>query len=81
MITETDEIAQAIDAAEKLWPESRGERAELLRHIIARGVASIDTEREDRRRNRLAALENIAGSMTGTWPAEWHRQMVEEWPE
>lgn len=81
MITETDDLARAIDAAGARWPEAHGERAELLRKIIAEGIRSIDDEREARKRQRLAAIKELAGSMTGTWPADWHKQMVEEWPE
>ncbi|MDR2931113.1 MAG: hypothetical protein LBV06_09460 [Propionibacteriaceae bacterium] len=73
-ITETPEIAEAIDVAETLWPEAT--RSEALRRLIARGA---DAARHDLRARR-AAIQKWAGSMPGVYPAGAAQAMKDEWP-
>ena len=81
MITETDEIAAAIDAAAVRWPESAGERAELLRRLIGSGLADMQAQEVRRRELKREAILEAAGSMTGLWPEGWLRELRNEWPE
>ena len=41
MITETDQLANALDHAATVYPDLRDERAELLRRLIERGIQSV----------------------------------------
>lgn len=80
MITETDDLALALDKAAGLWPEDRNKRAELLRHIIDQGSAAVHSMTEKKVQQRLAALENINGLYTDLWPENWREEMLQEWP-
>lgn len=80
MITENDQLANALDKAAQLWPEEHGERAALLRRIIEQGITAIDSEHESHKTRRLAAISEVSGSMSGTWPQDWHSKLVDEWP-
>ena len=41
MLTETDEIAAALNDAAVAWPELRGDRGALLRRLIEEGRNSV----------------------------------------
>jgi len=73
-ITETLEIAQAIDAGQALRPDLT--RAEIMRQLIVLGA-------ETARRN-LAARHNVivawAGFLPGVYAPDAAVQLKEEWP-
>lgn len=81
MITETEELTRALDAAASLWPADKDKRAELLRHIIEQGVDVVESLADKKAEKRRAAIHAVSGSMTGIWPANWREQLREEWPE
>jgi hypothetical protein len=76
-ITETDEVARAIDAAAAKWP---GEpRSRLLVRVIAAGgeVLNADAELAKRR----AALERLRGSLSDAYPPGYLEELRSDWPE
>lgn len=79
MITESDELAKAIDEAALLWPEIKDERAELLRRIIEQGIAQVDKANAAKTARRAKAVKALAGSLD--WPADWRKRQLAEWPE
>ena len=81
MVTETDELAHALDEAASIWPESKGERATLLRLIIAEGVRTIESEAQSRKALKFQALDRYAGKFGGVWPEGWRQEVADEWPE
>jgi len=81
MITETEEIAQAIDAAALMWPDAKKNRAELLRRLIAEAHSSIDARVNDRVEAKRKAILEGAGKLTGVWPANWRDELRDDWPE
>lgn len=81
MITESDQLAKALDHASKVYPELVDERAELLRCLIERGIQSLEAEYDEALEARKNAIRGVAGSMSGVWPADWREQMRSEWPE
>lgn len=81
MITETDDIREAIDRAAEWWPELAGNRAAILRRLIVNGARSAAEEAVRERLQFLAAFEAAAGSRTGVYPPNAARQLAEEWPE
>lgn len=81
MITESDQLAEALDHAAKIYPDLRDERAELLRCLIERGIQSLDAEYNEKEEARKNAIREVAGSLSGVWPADWREQMRAEWPE
>lgn len=81
MITESDALAKAIDNAARLWPEVKDERAELLRRLIDRGIESVEAEFNEQIETRRKAVMEVAGSLSGIWPANWREEMRAGWPE
>lgn len=80
MITETDEIARAIDAAARRWPDSASNRAELLRLLVMTSDVALEQEREARRTQRTAAIRHLA-SIGIANPPGWPESLRDEWPE
>lgn len=81
MLTETDELAHALDAAAHEWPELRDNRGELLRRIVRVGSEAIERRETERITCRRAAIASSAGSLSGLWPNGWREAMRDEWPE
>ena len=81
MITESDALAKAIDDAARLWPEVKDERAELLRRLIDSGIESVEAEYNERIEARRKAVMEVAGSLSGIWPANWREELRAGWPE
>lgn len=81
MITESDQLAAAIDRAAQVCPDLTGERADLLRYIIDRGIETIDAERQKAAQVRKKAIMEVAGSLSGVWPENWREEMRAGWPE
>jgi hypothetical protein len=75
MLTETDEIAAALDDASLAWPELRGDRGALLRRLVAAGRESIRAEGSVH-----ALLSEAAGAATGAYPRDARAELTTEWP-
>jgi hypothetical protein len=80
MITETDQLSEALSQAGKLWPELAGQRTLLLRKVLEVGVQAIQEEASRKSKNRISSVEKLAGSMNGVWPANWKEEMAKDWP-
>ncbi|MBB6392745.1 hypothetical protein [Microbacterium thalassium] len=80
-VTETDDVARALDAASRQWPELRDDRAALLRRLIARGHESLNACGAEELTRRRAALAALSGSMTGDFPEDYRESLRREWPE
>ena len=74
-ITETPEIAAAIDAGADLLPGAS--RAEVTRFLILRGA---EAARRDSA-GRLAALDRWAGCLSGGYPPNAAETLKDEWPD
>lgn len=81
MITESDELAVALERAAKLWPELAQERTALLRKIVDLGVEDLDNRANAKMEKRKQAILKVAGSLSGVWPENWRNQLRDEWPE
>jgi len=80
MITETDDIAQAIDEAAGLWPELAGARGRLLLRLIEEGYQAILAGRQEQVAQRRAAVERTRGALTGAYGSDYLERLREEWP-
>lgn len=80
MVTETDQLAHALDAAALIWPELAGDRAQLLRKLIEAGIRQMTNEESAKAQSRLEAVAEVAGSMNDTWPKNWREELSAEWP-
>ena len=79
-ITETDDVARAIDMAAEAWPELRDDRAGLLRRIIALGAERLEESGAERTARRLAAIRMHAGALDGVYLDDEAQALREEWP-
>ncbi len=78
MVTETDELAVALDAAARRFPNLS--RAQLLVRLALEGHRAAQQVQEERRRRRLAALQAHSGVLTGAYGSGYLQQLRDEWP-
>lgn len=79
MVTETDELTVALDAAAIRWPGLS--RTQLLARLALEGhwaAQQVAQERTDRRR---AALRDLNGMFTGQYGPNYLEEIREGWPE
>jgi hypothetical protein len=75
LLTETDEVAAAIDAAERLYPGES--RADVLRRLVQIGAETI-AERQGRHRR---VVRDRAGRFPGLYPPGYLDDLRDDWPE
>ncbi len=78
MVTETDELAAALDAAAARHPGLG--RAQLLTRLALEGHAGAQQVQGERRRRRLDALRAHSGGMTGAYGPGYLDRLRQEWP-
>lgn len=78
-LTETDDVAAALDAAAERWPGHS--RSQLLRRLVDEGRRSLDADRTMRLEERRTALRDAAGSMTGVYRKDELARLRADWPE
>lgn len=77
-ITETDEVARALDAAERRWP---GEpRSRLIVRLVTENGESLGELNDAETARRLAAVEAIAGTFPGLSNQSMLNELRDEWP-
>jgi hypothetical protein len=76
MVTETDDIAEALDDAALAWPELRGDRGALLRKLVEAGHASVHVDG-----GVHELISGTAGAATGAYPRDARAELLAEWPE
>ncbi|MGQ0777370.1 MAG: hypothetical protein ACT4NY_23645 [Pseudonocardiales bacterium] len=77
-MTETDDLAAALDAAALRWPELS--RPQLLVRLALEGDRAAQQVSEQRRRRRLVAVRRHSGILTGAYGPDYLRKLREEWP-
>jgi hypothetical protein len=80
MITETDEVAGALDAMLNELPVGTT-RADALRALLMRGVQAQQNEHLALAAKRSATIARLGTKFAETWPANWRETALEEWPE
>jgi hypothetical protein len=78
MVTETDELAAALDAAAGRYPGLS--RAHLLARLALEGHEAAQHAHDQRRQQRLDALRAHSGSLTGTYGHHYLDTLRQEWP-
>jgi hypothetical protein len=75
-VTDTGEVTEMLDAAQRRWP-SVGDRKGLLLLLATTGRKAIEREGSERR----AAAAETAGALSGVYePGELER-LREDWPQ
>ena len=77
-VTETDELAEALDAAASRWPGLS--RPQLLVRLAVEGHRAAQAAQDERRRRRLAAVREHSGVLTGAYGAAYLDRLRDEWP-
>lgn len=77
-VTETDDLARALDAAAARWPDLS--RAQVLVRLALEGHRAAQQAHDERRRRRLAALRQHSGALTGVYGRDGLDRLREEWP-
>ena len=80
-ITETDEVARALDEAAQRWPEDAGTRGRLLVRLVEAGQAAINGDRDSERNARRQAVRRTAGILTGVYRPDELKRLREDWPD
>ena len=77
-VTETDELAEALDEAARRWPNLS--RPQLLVRLALDGHRSAQEARDERRRRRIEALRAYSGCLRAVYGPDYLKHLREEWP-
>lgn len=77
-VTETDDLAVALDAATRRWPDLS--RPQLLLRLALEGGRLVRQRDEERRQRRIAAVQRHSGILTGAYGPGYLDTLREEWP-
>jgi len=78
LVTETDDLAEALDAAAVQWPGLS--RPQLLVRLALQGSGTAQRAQEARRARRLEALDRHSGTLTGAYEPDYLTRLREDWP-
>lgn len=79
-LTETDEVARALDDAARRWPEDAGARGRLLLRLVEAGHEAVtEGDKADIERRR-EAIRRTSGALTGAYPAGYLDDLRGDWP-
>ena len=78
-ITETDELADTLDAAAARWPEIRSRR-ELLLRLVEQGREVLDRERGEAAARRRDSVRRTSGALTGAYEPGYLERLRDDWP-
>ena len=78
-ITETDELADTLDAAAARWPEISSRR-ELLLRLVEEGRETLDRERAEATARRQEAVRRTNGALTGAYEPGYLESLRDDWP-
>lgn len=75
-VTDTGQLREQLDAAQRRWPEVR-DRKELLLRLADAGRNAIAREAEE----RLNAIRQSSGALTGIYRPDELKRLREDWPD
>ena len=79
VITETDQIALALDDAARRWPDEP-DRRKLLLLLSEEGRRVVTGEQQRSAAARRAALARTSGALTGLYGEGYLERLREDWP-
>lgn len=80
MVTETDEVAAALDEAAQQWPEETS-RSRLLVRLVREGHRVISGSRARESERRHDAVARTSGALTGVYGEGYLDRLREDWAE
>jgi hypothetical protein len=78
-VTETPDVAYALDLAARRWPNVP--RSKLLLRLLRAGSAAIEAERNAATRSRLAAIDATSGKYADAFSDDFLAELRQDWPE
>lgn len=78
-VTETDDVAHALDLAAKRWPGEK--RALLLRRLILQGADVLNDNMQAIANSRRNALHSSDGKYDEAFGSNYLEHIREDWPE
>jgi hypothetical protein len=81
MITETEEVASALNEAARRWPEDRAKPAKLLLDLVREGHRAIAADGARAGADRRSAIERTGGALTGAYPSDYLERLRGDWPQ
>lgn len=79
-VTETEDVARALDRAAHHWPKDASRRGQLLVHLIHEGNRALENADDEQRHQRQAAVQRTAGALTGVYPPDYLQHLRDDWP-
>lgn len=79
-ITETDDIASALDVAAKTWPDIADKPGALLRRLILLGRNTLAHDQVAADDAREQAIDATAGALAGAFGPEYLHELRKDWP-
>lgn len=80
-VTETEDIAAALEVAREAWPELADKPGALLRRLILTGEETLEAQRRRSVEDRRAVIERTAGALTGVYESGYLEEIRQDWPE
>lgn len=80
MITESEQVAQALDDAAQRWPADRGNRSKLLLRLLEEGHRAVLDQRERDVVTQRDAVCRTSGVLTGVFSDGYLTALREDWP-
>lgn len=74
-LTDTGELSEQLDEAQRRWPDVH-DRKELLLRLTAAGCTAIEREANE----RSVAIEETSGALTGVYRPDELERLREDWP-
>ena len=81
LLTESDRLREALEIAQRQWPEDAGRPTALLLRLIDAGRREIDSVHSAQRADRLAAIDRLGQGLEGSYSVGYLADLREEWPE
>lgn len=79
-ITETDDIASALEMAAKTWPELADKPGALLRRLILLGRNTLVHDHATAEDARAQSIDATAGALVGVFGPDYLHELREDWP-
>jgi hypothetical protein len=82
VITETDDISNALDIARRTWPDLADKPGALLRQLILTGRNTLMDDHASTAKTRQHAVDATAGALAGVFGPGFLSELREQdWPE